>query len=279
MMRAYTWPPTSHDAPTLWEQAKAMFSALTTRFGSAMRLACRRFLTLQQRRYLILHIEPVERLVRVLMIVEAITLLVMTPMGLKLRQTTRPYRIPDPPLQVGAHKPHPEANRIQAAMMTIAAHQPRIDARVAEREAREGTGARRSPGVSAPALRQLRPSRSRQPLHRHPLDSRPRHAHRALKAAAQLNPRRHHPARILRASARRFAALQRVLANPWPAIRRLARRIAAIPREDFSAPWQRRYRAVRWAHGRREFYDACILATPAFAALDRAYGMPPKVPG
>jgi len=106
-MRPFTWPSSNHDAPTLWERAKAMFSALTTRFGSAMRVAFRRFLTSQRRRDLILHLEPAEKLVRVLMIAEVITLLVMTPMGLKLRQTTRPCRIPDPPPQVGAHKPHP----------------------------------------------------------------------------------------------------------------------------------------------------------------------------
>jgi hypothetical protein len=62
-------------------------------------------------------------------------------------------------------------------------------------------------------------------------------------------------------------------------LRRLARRIASIPREHFQAPWPRRYRAVRWAPGCREFYNACILAKPAFAALDRAYGMPPDDPG
>ena len=82
MMRPFTWPPSNHDAPTLWERAKAMFSALTTRFGSAMRVAFRRFLSSQQRRDLILHLEPAEKLVRVLMIADAITLLVMTPMGL-----------------------------------------------------------------------------------------------------------------------------------------------------------------------------------------------------
>ena len=192
-MRPFTWPSSNHDAPTLWERAKAMFSALTTRFGSAMRVAFRRFLTSQQRRDLILHLEPAEKLVRVLMIAEVITLLVMTPMGLKLRQTTRPCRIPDPPPQVGAHKPHPDANRIQAAMMTIAAHQPRIDPRIAEREAREAEQKRTA------ALE----------LQRHPLDSRPRRAHRALKAAARPRSRRSHPAHIQRTSARHHRPGQR----------------------------------------------------------------------
>lgn len=59
----------------------------------------------------------------------------------------------------------------------------------------------------------------------------------------------------------------------------LARRIASMPQEHFQVPWSRRYRAVRWAHGCREFYNACILAKPAFAALDRAYAMPPDDPG
>ena len=172
-----------------------MFATLTTRFGSAMRLACRRTWTPQQRRDLILHLEPVEKLVRVLMIVEAITLLVMTPLGLKLRQTTKPCRIPDPPPQVGTHKPHPEASRLRAAMMTIAAHQPRIDPRVAEREAREAEQKRAAAlRASAPALRRLRPRRPHRPLQRHPLDPRPGHAHSALNPAAQPDPRRSHAA-------------------------------------------------------------------------------------
>ena len=200
-MRPFTWPSSNHDAPTLWERAKAMFSALTTRFGSAMRVAFRRFLTSQQRRDLILHLEPAEKLVRVLIIAEAITLLVMTPMGLKLRQTTRPCRIPDPPPQVGAHKPHPDANRIQAAMMTIAAHQPRIDPRIAEREAREAEQKRTA------ALE----------LQRHPLDSRPRRAHRALKAAARPRSRRSHPAHIQRTSARHHRPGQRRRRHDRPA--------------------------------------------------------------
>jgi hypothetical protein len=257
MMRPFTWPPTTHDAPTLWERAKAMFSALTTRFGSAMRVAFRRFLSSQQRRDLILHLEPVEKLVRVLMIVEAITLLVTTPIGLKLRQTTKPCRIPDPPPQVGAHKPHPEANRVQAAMMTIAAHQPRIDPRVAEREAREKEQAR----VAALQLQRQR------------FDD---YDPAALTSRFSVIHWAHDPAMRTAPSTLPRSLILDDLTGP---LLPLARRIASIPREHFEAPWPRRYRAVRWAHRCREFYNACILAKPAFAALDRAYGKPPQDPG
>ncbi len=269
-----------------------MFATLTTRFGSAMRLACRRFYTLQQRRDLILHLEPVEKLVRVLMIMEAITLLVMTPQGLKLRQTTKPCAIPEPPPQVGTHKQHPEADRIAAAMMTIAAHRPRIDPRVAEREAREAEQKRLAAlELPAPALRRFRlqpPSTAASPSSTGSTTRRCAPRHQSCRAASILDDLTLTHSTRSRASpsirptktegrdltgpllhlARRIDALQRVIANPWPAIRRLARRIASIPREHFSAPWPRRYRAVRWAQGCREFYNACILAKPAFAALE-----------
>ena len=114
MLRPFTWPPTTHAAATPWELAKTTFSALTARFGLAMRLASRRFLTPRQRRELIPHLEPIAELVRGLTIVEAITLPVMTPMGLEIRQITRPCRIPGPPPQVGAHSriPKPTASRL-----------------------------------------------------------------------------------------------------------------------------------------------------------------------
>jgi hypothetical protein len=155
-----------------------MFVTTLTRAGSAMRLASRRVWRRQLRRDLIQHLEPVAKFVRVLMIIVAITLLAMTPDGLKPRQTTQPCRIPDPPLQVGATKPHPEADCFCAAMMTIAAQRPRIEPPDEDDD------------LAGPML----------PL------------------------------------ARRIAALERMLANPWPAIGRLARRTASIPRGHFSAP-------------------------------------------
>jgi len=298
MMRPFTDPPTTHAVPTLWERAKAMFATTLAKAGSAMRLAFRRVWTPQQRRNLILHLEPVEKLVRVLMIIEAITLLVMTPQGLKLRQTTKPCAIPEPPPQVGTRKPHPEASRIHAAMMTIAANRPRIDPRVAEREAREAEQKR---------MAALDVQRQRfEDFDSRALNSQFNVIHwthdPAMRTAPSTLPRAwvldDHTLSTMRVTidppcesddddltgpmlplARRIDALQRILANPWPAIRRLARRIASIPPGYFIAPWPRRYRAVRWAHGCREFYNACILARPAFRAWRRAYGLPPHDPG
>jgi hypothetical protein len=300
MMRPSVWPPTTHAVPTLWERAKAMFSAISTKFGSAMRLACRRFYTLQQRRDLILHLEPVEKLVRVLMIIEAITLLVMTPLGLRLRQTTKACALPEPPPQVGARRPHPQADRVAAAMMTIATNRPRIDPRVAEREAREAEQRR-----LAALERQRQRFEDFDPaalasrftvihwVHDPALRTAPTTLPRGLvlddltlgtfqpQARVSIDPPNEDDDLTgpLLQLARRIDALERILANPWPAIQRLARRIASIPREHFPAPWPRRYRAVRWAHGCPEVYNACILAKPAFAALNRACGMPPDDPG
>ena len=304
MMRPFTDPPTTHAVPTLWERAKAMFATTLSKAGSAMRLAFRRVWTPQQRRNLILHLEPVEKLVRVLMIIEAITLLVMTPQGLKLRQTTKPCAIPEPPPQVGTRKPHPEAGRIHAAMMTIAANRPRIDPRVAEREAREAEQKRMA---ALDVQRQRFEDFDSRALNGHfnvihwtddpAMRTAPSTLPRSLvlddltlstfnaSARVTIDPPDEDPEGMwdltgpMLPLARRIDALQRILANPWPAIRRLARRIASIPPGYFTAPWPRRYRAVRWAHGCREFYNACILARPAFAVWRRAYGLPPDDPG
>jgi len=127
MMEPLTWPPTTHAVPTLWERTKAMFVVTPNKARSAMRLAFRRLWTLQQRRDFVLHLEPAERIIRVQMLLEAITLRVMAPQGLKLRQATRPCRGPDPPTQVGTHNRNPAADRVHAAMVTIAANRPRTD--------------------------------------------------------------------------------------------------------------------------------------------------------
>lgn len=305
MSRPATSPPTTHAVPALWDCAKAMLATLLAAFGSALRLACRPITSRERRADLLRHLEPVEKLTRCLLVIEAITLLLMTPWGVRLRHTTRPGPVPEAPLKVGARKPlaaPDEAERVRAAMMTIAANRPRIDPRVAEREAREKDERRRA------ALAEQR--RLFEAWDASALDGPFRVLHWVHDPGARIEPSRQPRACVLdddtlaavpaRASisldppedieddgltgplvglARRIAALERVLADPGPAIRRLARRIAAIPRGHFRPPWPRRLRAVRWAQGCREYYNACILAKPAYAALNRSYGLPPHDPG
>jgi len=67
--------------------------------------------------------------------------------------------------------------------------------------------------------------------------------------------------------ARRIAALSRILANPAPAIRRLARRLAAMPADVLPEPWITHYSSRGWHHGVPENWNACTLAQPAFRAL------------
>jgi hypothetical protein len=295
LMRPRFWPPTTFPVPILWERAKAMFAVMLGKVGSAMQLAHRQTYAREQRRNLLLFLEPVEKLVRTLLCIEAITLLLMTPQGTKIRHTT-PQRVPDPPPQVGKSKPRPEASRIHAAMMTIAAHHPRIDPRVTERELRERLAAleaRRTHDLFDPP-----PLNGHLNVIRWVHDPQTRIAPPVLPKGLVLDDHTLDAMRVsvdppgaapddadgtfygpMLAIARRIDALERVLANPLPAIRRLARRIASIPRAHLEAPWPQRWRATRWLQGCPEFYNACILAKPAFAALDRAYAMPPHDPG
>lgn len=94
--------------------------------------------TRRQRRAFLAHLAPVEKLVRILMIVEAATFLLMTPEGHKLRTETPKVAPPAPPHPVGPAKQHQPSTRIRMpGWQTIAALHPFVDPRVVEREQRE----------------------------------------------------------------------------------------------------------------------------------------------
>lgn len=288
--RPRTWPPTTHAVPALWERAKSLLADTIRTVGSAMTLACRQVFTRKQRRELILRLEPVEKIVRRLLCIEAITFLLMTPAGLKMRQTTQQVM---PALRT-AKKPDADTP-VHAAMMTIAANRPRIDPRIAEREAREAREAKERMAQSMdhlcaglpvlngafPVLRWKHPPVALPPTH--PLrrvwvdllDERP-----GLPArAAEPDEDEEDLSGPMLAIARRIAALERVLANPGPAIRRLARRIASIPRDSLPEPQAYLYEYTRWWHGVPEYHNVTALVRPAFAALGRASALPPDDPG
>jgi hypothetical protein len=77
-----------------------------------------------------------------------------------------------------------------------------------------------------------------------------------------------------RALARRIAALSRILDNPVPAIRRLAERLAGIPRDCFETPFPDRVSAARWRHGCPEYFNATTLFARAHHALMRTEEKP-----
>lgn len=79
--------------------------------------------------------------------------------------------------------------------------------------------------------------------------------------------------------ARRVEALARVLANPAAAIRRLARRLAALPPECLPSTDSAPDRTRRWPHGKGECWSAIFLHDDAIRALERPHACPPPEPG
>ena len=305
LKRPVRWPPTRHDVPTLWERAKALFAVMAATITSAASLFQRARFGRSQRRELLARLEPVEKLVRILMMTEAATFLLMTPEGRKLRTETPKIDPPAPPAPVGVARTKHSTRILMPGWQTIAAHQPYVDPRVVEREQREQRAAleRRIAGLESltedtpesagqddpdawrcgfRVLRWVHPSPDAPPPPKpvalpanrprlmifddsnfpvvpgmRTVDETPRAS--PLDASSSFN--------MGRDLARRIAALSRILANPAPAIRRLARRLAAMPADALPEPWITHYSSRGWHHGVPENWNACTLAQPAFRAL------------
>ena len=120
MMRPASWPPTRHDVPSLWERAKAMFADMLKAAGSARRLAQRYRFTRTARAEIESRLEPVEKIVRILLMVEAAIFLLMTPEGARMRRAAKVVAPPAP--------------RATCIVMPRLAHHPRAAA--AHRSAR-----------------------------------------------------------------------------------------------------------------------------------------------
>lgn len=332
-----SWPPTTHDAPTLWGRARALCAEIVTFVRSAATLGQRWRLGRNERREILNRIDPVENLVRTLCLVEASSWL-LTPEGRALRAAT-PQTVPPAPPPAFVAKP---AHKITIALPgwhTIAALRPRIDPRVVERETREREAleaARQSieavakpaqltesfsgltqesfcvsPRTPTAAKKHTRP-KPHTPHHQPPHGARgfqivrwqhpqpetpppPRPLKRRLLLAllaedstfdllGDLAP---HAARRAQreacpaaaALARRIDALQRVLADPAPAIRRLIRFLASIPQHDLPEPWLARARSIAWWHGVPEAHNAMNLLIPLMADVRATHPPRPHDPG
>lgn len=270
-----SWPPTNHPVPVLWERAQALFAAMLATIGSIARLAARPALRRAERRALLIRLKPVEAIVRVLLIIEAVTWLLMTPSGQKRLRAARPCAIPQPP----APPPSPPSRAraaflaaMQAAFQTIACLRPRIDPRAAAgRAAQADTPLRtRFPVLHWTDDKVIReaPERRSGPWidildAACPAPAAHGPAHGGAAGGADRPPNR-----VL---ARRIEALSRVLANPQPAIRRLAARLASLPPEVVARPYVRAREASLWHHGRPEYVNAISLAQSAHRAFLRAH--------
>jgi hypothetical protein len=297
LMRPRSRPPTKHDVPTLWERAKAMYAVVLEAVGSAATLAQRYLVTRRERRHILARLIPIEKIVRTLLMIEAATFLLMTPEGRRLREETPKIEPPAPPPPVGVAKPKPThyTQVLMPGWHTIAANHPRIDPRVVEREAREALERRLTEfetltseaSIADPAAWSCRfnvvhwvhpepddtpaapPQLARLPQIITFSDTNypivpgmipPRPAPREPAAQAE-----HDNGGM--DLARRIEALSRILANPAPAIRRLARRLAALPADALCAPEMARLVDKRWHHGNPENWNACLLTARPFRAL------------
>ena len=276
-MSAPAWPPTTLSIPELWTRARAMFSVLMREVTSAATLARKRKLARPERTSILCRLVPVEKIVRSLLVTEALIYLLMTPEGRKLLKTTPKRALPSPPPPVGVKKHTHKVTIPMPGWQTIAALQPRIDPRIV------------APEPPAPADQSAPENLSRAFRvlgwnHPQPEDPLPREKPRRSwitpfettnfpLPAKQPSGRPptpdpdHDPS--AREIARRIATLERVLANREPAIRRLARYIASLPRDVLALPSARAIDTLWWWHGRPEYFNACSLGRSAIRAFNK----------
>jgi hypothetical protein len=199
----------------------------------------------KERRELLGWLEPVETLARSCLIVRAFAFLLMTPQGRKLLQDAPRIEMPTPPHQLAAQNarrglkiPMPGWHTIASNWRALVEQRKLEEQREAERAARDKHdpetwgGAFRIVGWSFPEPEQTRPVPAQfQKLRRVGIDvfepdPRPVAASPLTRPRPEPEPER--PAFRL---ARRIAQLGRVIDNPEPAIRRLARFLASLPLE------------------------------------------------
>lgn len=275
-MSAPAWPPTSFAIPQLWERVKAMFAVLMREVQSTAALAQRWKLAHAPRRAILCRLVPLEKIVRALLVTEAITYLLMTPQGLKLLASTPKITPPLPPSTKGPQKttiPMP-------GWHTIAALQPRIDPRIVQPEPQPKD--KTDPASWACRFRVLgwiMPEPDDDP----PQPAPPRRSwistldtDTAYPLVRNPNPwKKPKPEPDLSSDpsaqtlARRIEALTRVIANPLPAIRRLAAFLAGLPRNTLAEPDAWSIDSRWWWHGRPEYFNACTLGVPAVRAFNR----------
>ena len=133
-MSAPAWPPTTYALPDLWTRAKALFVVLMREVKSVAGLARTRHLTYRQRTDILCRLVPIEKIVRSLLMTEALIFLLMTPQGRRMLATT-PKKPPPSPPPVGVKKNTHKITIPMPGWNTIAALQPRIDPRIDAPEA------------------------------------------------------------------------------------------------------------------------------------------------
>ena len=263
-----------------------MFQSLHDKVGAAAAVAARRRFDRDDRREVLSWLEPVELLVRQLLFAQALTYLLMTPEGQKLRRetprppppgppapaqpTTRTIRIPYPGWRTIAQhwRPEPEPPPEPAPVPKCrplrdladpASWSCRFQAEKFTASALGYEGAR--PGPKKPALpakhHQLAAMDKPHTLQGPRLES---------EASHEAGPNRR--AFII---ARRIEAVARVIAKPRPAMLRLARLLASIPAETIALRPRGAQLRNHWRHGYDCWEQGRDHTVLALRAYNRAY--------
>jgi hypothetical protein len=268
--------------PELWDLAKRMFQNLHAKVGAATAVAARRRFDRSERREVLSWLEPVGLLVRNLLFAQALTYLLMTPEGRKLRQetprtpppgppapvqpTTRSIRIPYPGWHTIAQhwRPEPEPPPEPAPISKSASLRDLADPA-------SWTCSFQPMKFSAAALGygvyRTEPKKPARPARRQQLSAMEKpHALQGPRiepnAAGDADP--HRGAFVM---ARRIEALARVIAKPRPAMLRLARQLASVPAETIALRIRGATLRNHWRHGNdcwEQSRDHCVLALRAF---------------
>ncbi|MDP3495055.1 MAG: hypothetical protein Q8R82_18235 [Hyphomonadaceae bacterium] len=276
-MSAPPWPPTTLSIPDLWTRAKAMFGVLMREVKSVATLARTRHLSRRQRTDILCRLVPVEKIVRSLLVTEALIYLLMTPEGRRLLANTPKMPMPDAPPPVGVKKNSHKITISMPGWQTIAALQPRIDPRIVAPEPITPAEQPVPENLSRPFRvlgwihpRPEEPPEKEKPRRRWISTFEDSNFPLPLKEPKKLPP----PAdpefdSSAREIARRITALERVLANREPAIRRLAKYIASLPRDTLNPPSAFEIDTLWWWHGRPEYFNACNISRPAVRAFNK----------
>jgi hypothetical protein len=259
-------PPGPHrksTIPHLWGRVRAHFAAAFARYAPTSLVRRARF-TRPQRDAFDFAVVPLEKMVRALLVSGAVAWLLMTPAGHRLRLRT-PRRTPQPPApsRTSTRIPHPGWNTLARPPRAPAPQRPRLDREVPATWTCPFRVLRSTFGDDAP---RQPPPRPRRAVWAQSLACTERDPFNARRAPPRHSPPPPEPCSAL---ARRIETLRRVLANPQPAIRRLARKLAALPKHTLHAAdpgvWHRRYHlSPAWD----DWLASFPLLTCAIRALD-----------
>jgi len=265
--------------PDLWLRARDFYQSVHDQFGPARDLAERRFDSRAYKGLFLAWLIPVEKLVRGLLTVGALTHLLMTEEGRKLRQTSIKMKVPTckpppapappaapsrlitvPTIYRPLITPPPEPPRPINAAKTNAA-----DWRVAFKVLRWDLPPPETPRPKAAPQKKKPPRLMLLSNDPYELALSEQRAHTERLAREKRDAARRAVAHVpSQALANRFEALRRVIANPAPHILRLAKLIARIPHGMLDdEPPKRTVRGWELAHGWPELviiHGYCCLA-------------------